>query len=222
MTVNIKTTGRSYHQTTTVIHVLTILKKGESTYTQSADQANVLNSQFQSVFSIRSPLDLYKLCHSALLNGAASLISLLPDDIQCKFPVSDIEISVNGVAKLLSNLNSAKAASPDAIRPIVLNELSNVIAPIVTAIFQKSLDTGKIPSDWKKAQVCPLFKKGNKQDPAIYRPVFCARLWSTSLLLVSQNTSTRIISYTTFNTAFVTEGHVKLSFCNGLKTLHVT
>ena len=151
---------------------ITILKKGESNYTQSADQANVLNSQFQSVFSIRSPLDLYKLCHSALLNGAASLTSLLPEDIQCKFPVmSDIEISVNGVAKLLSNLNSAKAAGPDAIRPIVLKELSHVIAPIVTAIFRKSLDTGKIPSDWKKAQVCPLFKKGNKQDPANYRPI---------------------------------------------------
>ena len=45
--------------------------------------------------------------------------------------MSDIEISVNGVAKLLFNLNSAKAAGPDAIRHIVLKELSHVIAPIV-------------------------------------------------------------------------------------------
>ena len=59
-----------------------------------------------------------------------------------------------------------------AIRRIVLKELSHVKAPIVTAIFQKALDTGKVPSDWKKAQVCPLFKKGNKQDPVNYRPIF--------------------------------------------------
>ena len=49
---------------------------------------------------------------------------MLPDDIHCKFPVMpDIEISVNGDAKLSSNLNSAKAAFPDAIRLIVLKEL---------------------------------------------------------------------------------------------------
>ena len=47
---------------------------------------------------------------------------------------------MNGVAKLLSSLNSAKAAGPDAIIPIVLKESSHVIAQIVTAIFQKSLD----------------------------------------------------------------------------------
>ena len=60
----------------------------------------------------------------------------------------------------------AKAAVPDAIRPTVLKELGQVIAPAVTAIFRKSLDTCTVPPDWKNAQVCPLFKKGNKQDPA--------------------------------------------------------
>ena len=55
-------------------------------------------------------------------------MALLHDGGRCKFPVmSDIEISVNGVAKLLSNLNSAKAAGPDATRLIVLKELSHVI-----------------------------------------------------------------------------------------------
>ena len=66
------------------------------------------------------------------------------------------EASVNGVSKLLSNYNSAKAARPDVIRSIVLKELSHVIESIITAIFQKSVDTGKVPIDWKKAQNCSL------------------------------------------------------------------
>ena len=72
----------------------------------------------------------------------------------------DTKISVNGVAKLLSNLNIAKAAGPDAIKPVVLKELSTVIVPAVSVIFQASLDQGTIPNDWKKVQVCPLYKKG--------------------------------------------------------------
>ena len=151
---------------------IAVLRKGDAVCTGNVDQANLLNSQFHSVFSIRSPLNLAKLCHSKLLNGTASLISLLPESITCKYPsMPDIDISTAGVAKLLSNLNVSKAAGPDSVRPIVLKELSQVITPVITIIFQTSLDSGTVPSDWKKAQVCPLFKKGDKTDPANYRPI---------------------------------------------------
>ena len=65
----------------------------------------------------------------------------------------------------------SKAAGPDYLRPIVLKELGQVIAPAISIIFQISLDSGTVPSDWKKAQVCPLFKKGDKTDPTNYCPI---------------------------------------------------
>ena len=52
----------------------------------------------------------------------------------------DIDISPAGVAKL-SNLNVSKAAGQDSIRPIVLKELNQVIAPVVTMITLTSLDS---------------------------------------------------------------------------------
>ena len=85
--------------------------------------------------------------------------------------MQDFDISTAGVAKLLSILNVTKAAGPDAIRPIVLKELSQVVAPFITVIFQTSLDSGTVPTDWKKAQVCPLFKKAKKTDPSNYRSI---------------------------------------------------
>ena len=59
----------------------------------------------------------------------------------------EIEISAKGVAKLLSNLNIAKAAGPDAIKLVVLKELGSNIAPAVSAVLQKSPEVGEIPID---------------------------------------------------------------------------
>ena len=53
----------------------------------------------------------------------------------------------------------------------VLKQLSQEISPVVALIFQTSLDSGTVPTEWKTAQVCPLFKKGDKTDPANHRPI---------------------------------------------------
>ena len=50
-------------------------------------------------------------------------------------------------------------------------DIINEIAPMICLLFERSLATGQIPSDWTKAKVSPLFKKGDKGDPANYRPI---------------------------------------------------
>ena len=63
----------------------------------------------------------------------------------------NFDISAAGVAKLLLKLNVAKAGGPDAVRPIVLKALSQVVAPVVTVSFQTPLDYGTVPWDWKSS-----------------------------------------------------------------------
>ena len=131
------------------------------------DQANLLNSQFHSVFSIRSPLNLAKLCHSKLLNGTASLISLLPESITCKYPsMPDIDISTAGVAKLLSNLNVSKSAGLESVRPIVsgYHTRDYYYFSNITGQWYCSFRLEKGPS-------MPALQKGDKTDPANYRPI---------------------------------------------------
>ncbi|CAM4679320.1 unnamed protein product [Lepidochelys kempii] len=60
---------------------------------------------------------------------------------------------------------------PDALHPRVLKELIDVIAEPLAIIFENSCQLGKIPDDWKKAYVVPIFKKGKKEDPGNDRPV---------------------------------------------------
>ena len=82
--------------------------------------------------------------------------------------MNDTTITEAGVRKLISNLKIHKAMGPDDIGPRVLRELVDVTAPILTSIFRKSYETGKLPSDWKQANVSPIFKKS---DAANYRPI---------------------------------------------------
>jgi len=37
-------------------------------------------------------------------------------------------------------------------------------------VFKKSLSEGKLPADWKVANIIPIYKKGNKSSPRNYRP----------------------------------------------------
>ena len=82
-----------------------------------------------------------------------------------------IEISINGILKLLYNLKPSKAAGPDKIRPLILKELRVELAPIIKVIFERSLETGKLPTDWCKADVTPIYKKGDKSLASNYRPI---------------------------------------------------
>ena len=83
----------------------------------------------------------------------------------------DITVSLNGVLKLLKDLNPHRAAGPDQLKPIVLQRLRDVISPVLQVIYQKSLDTGRVPNDWNTAYVCPLFKKGGTSLASNYRPI---------------------------------------------------
>ena len=83
----------------------------------------------------------------------------------------DIEVGRNGIEKLLSKLNPHKASGPDKIKPIILKTLSTELSPILEVLFQKSLEEGSLPSQWKSAYVSPIFKKGEKSNPENYRPI---------------------------------------------------
>ena len=69
-----------------------------------------------------------------------SLFGNISDRFRGKYStMPEVEISVKGVAKLLYNLNIAKAAGPDEIKPVVLKELSLVIVPAIASIFLRPM-----------------------------------------------------------------------------------
>ena len=49
--------------------------------------------------------------------------------------------------------------------------MANEISPSLPLAFSASLHQGIVPQDWKQALVTPLYKKGNRSNPANYRPI---------------------------------------------------
>ena len=104
-------------------------------------------------------------------DGSLPLGSVPDTNFSSVLVMPDLDISLNGILKLLKNLKPGKAAGPDQLKPLLLKELRDEIAPIIKIIFEKSLETGKLPSDWVTANVMPVFKKGDKSSAANYRPI---------------------------------------------------
>jgi len=82
-----------------------------------------------------------------------------------------ISFSTSGIQTLLYNLDPNKVQGPDRIVPFVLKNCAAEIAPILEIIFKQSLNSGVLPSDWLSANICPVFKKGNRDIPSNYRPI---------------------------------------------------
>ncbi len=113
------------------------------TVSDNKGKANILNTQFMSVFTSES-------------------LSNLPSLGEFPFPdVQHILVSVEGVRKLLKEINITKATGPDSIPARILKEMADEISPILTSIFQQSLDSGEVPHDWRIANIAPVFKKGD-------------------------------------------------------------
>ena len=122
------------------------------TYNDNETKANILNTHFASSFS----------------NPGDKEISINLNKIE---ELGNLNIEEKGINKLLANLKPNKACGPDNIPSRLLKELSNELSPIFTILFQASINQGRVPKDWKLANVSPLFKKGDKSDPGNYRPV---------------------------------------------------
>ena len=129
------------------------LKVNGKLFSDNKEKANILNQQYQSVFTKENPNE-------------------IPIPSGIRFPsMPEISVSCTGVEKLLRQINPNKASGPDEVPARVLKECSHELAPLITILFNKSLLEGKIPDDWKEANITAVFKKGDRNLPSNYRPV---------------------------------------------------
>ena len=75
------------------------------------------------------------------------------------------------ILTIICNLDPSKAHSHDMISNHMLKMTGDAIIEPLFKIFRKCLKYGIFAQDWKKGNIAPTFKKGNKQHIKTYRPV---------------------------------------------------
>ena len=115
----------------------------------SKQKAEVLNIQYHSVFTSEDDTPI-----------SASLEDNYPS-------MPEINVTNNGVEKLLKNIDANKATGPDEISARILKEFAPQLSPLLTNIFNKSIQEGEVPKDWRQANVTPYLKKEKNTLSAI-------------------------------------------------------
>lgn len=87
-----------------------------------------------------------------------------PLDSKCFFSISE-------VYKALTDIDPSKACGPDGIHGLVLKNCAGSLSYPLWLMFNYSIRTSVIPSDWKHGSIVPVHKKGDKRDVSNYRPI---------------------------------------------------
>jgi len=83
--------------------------------------------------------------------------------------LNDFQISEDMVKKKVDKLREDKAPGPDELSPRLLFHLKEQLAVPLCILFRKSLEEGRVPADWREANVTPIYKSGCRTCPG--RPV---------------------------------------------------
>eukprot|EP00061_Rhincodon_typus_P002130 g16686.t1 len=113
--------------------------------------AEELNNYFASVFIVEGTSNIPKIRESQ--GAELSIVATIKEKMLEK----------------LNGLKVDKSPGPDGLHPRVLKEIVEEVVETLVVIFQESLESGRVPEDWKIANMTLLYKKGVRQKTENYR-----------------------------------------------------
>lgn len=156
-------------------------------HTDNLTKCQILNKFFTSVFTQEN-------------------LDTMPEfpDRHLNQPLGELIINTQIVENYIKKLNGSKSQGPDNCHPKLLLESINEIKEPLAVLFNKSIDEGKVPDQWRLANVIPIHKKGLKSKPENYRPI---SLTSVASKLLEKIVRDKIMAHMENNNLFTKHQH---------------
>lgn len=86
--------------------------------------------------------------------------------------INSLTLTELDVLNMISTLNKNSSIGPDGISIIFIYNCRFILTPILTRIFNTSLEKGIFPTRWKTSFISPIFKNGDPSLISNYRPIY--------------------------------------------------
>ena len=126
------------------------VRLGDEIFENDKDIAEILNKSFCKVFTVEEVFDKQEV------------------DVR---KMRSIIVTRGDIETIVNNIDGSKSMGPDGISGRLLKECKDELIDVILDIVSTSLETGKVPKEWKRAEVIPIYKSGNRTEPLNYRPV---------------------------------------------------
>lgn len=137
----------------------TMFTDDKAAFSTDLDKAEAFSSFFCSIFTDHSCCSL-----------SSSLGTLSPCSESAAI-LNNITFSPGEVLLELKRLKTSKSTGPDGLPARILVECATEIHSSVCELFNLSLSSGKFITEWKDANISPVFKKGSKSMFSNYRGI---------------------------------------------------
>lgn len=119
----------------------------------------------------------------------------VPDAVADSVPFGLISVDVEDVADAMKRLKADMTMGPDSVPGFLIRDCSPVLSEPLTAIFKLIFKTSTFPDMWKTSRVCPVHKKGKRDEITNYRPISIISNFSKIFEIVLYNKINRHVSY---------------------------
>ena len=128
------------------------IKVGDHTYDEPKEISEILNKKFQEVFTPETEFN-----EPHRNDKARKMI--------------DFSVRKEQLMKIIKNLDGNKAIGPDGVSGHIIKECREQLIEPIYDIIKCSIETGEVPTEWKRADIIPIHKGGKQDEPLNYRPI---------------------------------------------------